>query len=114
VKGRRVELNAFTRDALVAWLEEKLEEHGVEKFIPDDEILAVAFRRAREHAAVQELIDSEIGALREKLKDTPVPDDLRAEVEEAQADDPARTWDSIVMELAVCKVRNSEKEPHDD
>jgi hypothetical protein len=85
----------------VAWLEEKLEEHGVEKFIPDDDTLADAYRRAREHAAVQELIDNGIGMLREKFKDAPVPDDLRAEVVEALTADPARPWDSIVMELAA-------------
>jgi hypothetical protein len=100
-EGRRVELNAFTSDGLVAWIEEKLEEHGVEKFVPDNDVLADAFRRAREHAAVQKLINKEIGALRKKLEGLPVPDDLRDEVEEALADDPARTWDSIVMELAA-------------
>jgi Glycosyl transferase family 2 len=100
VAGRRVELNAFTSDALVAWIEGKLQEHGVEKFIPDDEILVDAYRRANEHAAVQELIDKEIGALREKLRGAPVPEDLRDEIEKAQAADPTRSWDSIVMELA--------------
>ena len=34
-RGQRVELNAFTSDAFVEWLESKLEEQGVVKVIPD-------------------------------------------------------------------------------
>jgi hypothetical protein len=33
--GQRVELNAFTSDALIAWLEGKLKEHGIRKVVPD-------------------------------------------------------------------------------
>ena len=44
---RRVELNAFASDALVAWIERKLEEHGVAKIVPDDDTLANAYRRMR-------------------------------------------------------------------
>ena len=41
---RRVELNAFTSDQLVEWIEEKLEEHGVEKVVPEEDTLAAAAR----------------------------------------------------------------------
>ena len=40
----RVELNAFTSDQLIEWIEEKLAEHGVEKVVPDDETVAAAAR----------------------------------------------------------------------
>jgi hypothetical protein len=104
---RRVELNAFTSDALVVWIEQKLAEHGVKKLVPDDTTLADAFRRANEHVAVQEMIDKSIGALRERLKDAPVPAHLRLELEKGLAANPTRTWDSIVMELAA-KLRSKE------
>ena len=39
---RRVELNAFTSDQLIEWIEEKLDEHGVEKVVPEEETLAKA------------------------------------------------------------------------
>ena len=42
--GRRVELNAMTSDQFVTFIEEKLEEHGVAKVIPDEELLAEAYR----------------------------------------------------------------------
>src|SRR5512147_732106 len=44
----RVELNAFASDELVEWIEGKLEEHGVRKVIPDQEMLAEAYRRQRQ------------------------------------------------------------------
>jgi hypothetical protein len=43
-RGRRVELNAL-RD-IVAWLDSKMEEHGVTKVIPESEVLETAYRRA--------------------------------------------------------------------
>jgi hypothetical protein len=97
----RVELNAFTSDALVTWIERKLVEHGVKKIVPDDSTLVAAYRRASEHAAVQKMIDEAVGALREKLKAAAVPADLRAQLEEGLAADPTRPWDSIVMDLAA-------------
>lgn len=46
LQSERVELNAFAGDELVKWLEGKLDEHGVQKVIPDDETLERAYRRA--------------------------------------------------------------------
>lgn len=45
-RGRRVELNAFTSDHFVEWLDSKFAEHGVKKVVPDEEILEQAYRRA--------------------------------------------------------------------
>ena len=52
--GRRVELNAFTSDQFIEWLEAKLRLHGVKKVIPDGKTLAEAYRRSR---ALNELDD---------------------------------------------------------
>src|SRR5690349_15106882 len=38
----RVELNAFTSDRLVEWIEGKLDEHGVEKVVPGPDVLLQA------------------------------------------------------------------------
>ena len=48
LKDSRVELNAFTSDELVAFIERKLAEQGVKKVIPDDATLAEAYRRRRQ------------------------------------------------------------------
>jgi hypothetical protein len=44
--GNRVELNAFTSDKLIEWIERKLKQHGVEKVVPTKEVLELAYRRA--------------------------------------------------------------------
>ena len=46
--GQRVELNAFTSEQLIRWLEAKLEKHGIKKLVPDDETLIKAYRRTFE------------------------------------------------------------------
>jgi hypothetical protein len=61
---RRVELNAFASDELVAWVEKKLIAHGVKKLIPDDATLASAYQRASEYDAVQKAIDKTVRELR--------------------------------------------------
>jgi hypothetical protein len=97
----RVELNAFTSDALVEWIEGKLIARGVKKIVPNDDTLAAAYRRASEHVAIQRMIDDAVEALRVKLRAMAIPTNLRAELERGLAEDPTRTWDSIVMELAA-------------
>jgi hypothetical protein len=95
--GRRVELNAFTSDKLVQWLEAKLDEHGIEKVVPDDETLAAAYRRACEVAKIQKAIDRIA-----KAKDTAeVPEDLAQTIRERLAEDPSEPWDQVLAEIAA-------------
>jgi hypothetical protein len=96
----RVELNAFTSDGLVAWLERKLNEHGIQKVIPDDETLAAAYQRARESADVQLIIDEAIRRRRARPSQIIIPADLRARVEKALNEDRGRPWDEVVAEMA--------------
>src|SRR4029450_220793 len=42
--NERVELNAMTSDALIEMIERKLKDHGLEKVVPDDELLADTYR----------------------------------------------------------------------
>ena len=97
---RRVELNAFTSDALVHWIEGKLAEHGVKKVVPDDATLADAFRRAREQSEVQVVITKAVKTWRQSASVSAVPPNLRALLEQALNDNPERTWDSVVREIA--------------
>jgi hypothetical protein len=45
-RGQRVELNAFTAEALIAWIESKLRQHRITKLVPDKATLTQAYRRA--------------------------------------------------------------------
>jgi hypothetical protein len=97
---RRVELNAFASDELVAWVEKKLIAHGVEKLIPDDATLASAYQRASEYTAVQKAIDKTVRELRKTMTTAEVPVDLREKVTEGLAANSKLPWDWIVTDIA--------------
>jgi hypothetical protein len=95
---RRVELNAMTSDQLVRFIEGKLDEHGVEKVIPDEGTMTDAYRRAYEACAVQTKIDEMVAEIR-KRPPIDVPPDLAAKIEAAFEQDPARPWDAVIARL---------------
>jgi DNA topoisomerase VI subunit B len=95
-KGRRVELNAFTSDQFVEWLESKLKEHGVTKVIPDTATLEQAYRRAaglKRCQAILERAVAEIGAYADNVE---VPEDLAERVREQLAHAPGQAWDDAI------------------
>jgi len=98
-RGNRVELNAFTSDQFVEWLDSKLTKHGVEKVIPDEETLEQAYRRAAAVRRYQEIVDGaddEISTYAEGLK---LPGDLHEQLAEMLGEDPALPWDEALAEL---------------
>lgn len=95
--GRRVELNAFTNDHLIAWLERKLQTHGVTKLIPTDDVLAVAYRRATRIHAVNRLIAESEQQTGDR---TPIPSQLRDRVQQMLKETPTMPWDAAVAEIA--------------
>lgn len=97
---RRVELNAMASDQLVAFIEGKLNEHGIGKIIPDDETLASAYRRMRRQVAVQAKIDKTLEEFGDEDEGLPVPTDLRARIEKQLQKDRATSWDKVVREIA--------------
>jgi hypothetical protein len=98
-KPQRVELNAFTSDALIAWIEAKLAEHGVRKVIPDEETLAHAYRRAHEACVVQGKIDDLVAEIRKNPTAIEVPAGLRARIETAFKANPALPWDAVIASI---------------
>jgi hypothetical protein len=72
--GRRIELNAMTSPQFITFLENQLQAHGVEKFIPDDDVLASAYRRACKLVRLQRLIDRELSEQGDE--EIPIPEDL--------------------------------------
>jgi hypothetical protein len=95
--GERVELNAMTSDQLIAWLERKFAEVGIEKLIPDDATLAKAYRRAVQRARVQQAIDDAITNL-EEADDIAVPDDLADRIRDTLTGS-ARAWDDVLIDV---------------
>ena len=76
--NERVELNAMTSDALVAMIERKLNEHGLTKVIPDDELLRKTYRAFHRSQQLREKFEEMERAFEEtKVK---APKDLRDRV----------------------------------
>ncbi|MPZ58741.1 MAG: hypothetical protein GEU91_20070 [Rhizobiales bacterium] len=96
----RVELNAFASDDLIAFIERKLEEHGVEKVIPDEATLADAYRRMRRQAVVQEKIEEVLAELDDDEAELAVPENLRAQIEEVFSTKRHVRWDAVVSAIA--------------
>ena len=94
--GTRVELNELPSDKFIEFVEGKLEQHGVEKVVPDPDTLAKAWRHARAAQEINRLIE------RVNTKDQqgePPPDDLEERVREKLEDDPALSWSEAVLEV---------------
>jgi DNA topoisomerase VI subunit B len=110
--GERVELNAMTSDQLIAWLERKLAEVGVQKVIPDQAALAKAYRRAMHQKRVQEAIDEALGYIDED-ENIAIPDDLEARIRE-RLDGSAKAWDQVLWELVADDEIEADEEDVDD
>lgn len=94
--GRRVELNAMDARQFLDWLEDKLQDVGVEKFIPDDaDAIKAAWRRAW---LIAEL-NKAIAQAAETLPQPPEPpDDIAEQVRAKLAQHPAMRWDAALIE----------------
>jgi hypothetical protein len=99
--GERVELNAFTSDHLVRWIEAKLQQHGIQKVVPDDETLQAAYRRAvaLKHldAHLEELLEEATRAGQE----VSIQPDLRERVLKELKEHPDLPWDKAMYRLAL-------------
>lgn len=93
--GQRVELNAMDAQQFVTWLEKKLEEQGVNKFIPDDDAaLKAAWCRAWRIKELNRIIEEAALTLPEP---PPPPDDLPERVRLALEARPTLRWDAALL-----------------
>ena len=90
--GERVELNAMTSEQILEWLEAKLEEHGVEKLVPDDDTLERAYQRAVGRDRAQEAIEK----VTRDLDAVKAPEGLADLVREHLDENATDTWEEAV------------------
>jgi hypothetical protein len=100
LSGRRVELDAFTAPEFIEWLEAKLGEHLPDRLIPDDDVLADAYRRAVAAAKINKAIAEVRVAAIEEARSTEVPESLRSQLEEAMEDGEG-AWDQALYDLVA-------------
>jgi 5S rRNA maturation endonuclease (ribonuclease M5) len=94
--GKRVELNAMTSEQFVEWLEGKLEKYQIEKVVPEEEELMIAYRRA----VLGQKIEGFIEEQKKEVENYKVPSDLKSRVESYLEKNPAESWDSVVWDIA--------------
>jgi hypothetical protein len=95
-RGRRVELNAFTSDQFVEWLERKLKEHGIAKVVPDQATLEIAYRRAAGIARCQDILDKAISEVDSYTAGLTIPKKLRTLLNKKLVASPTMAWDDAL------------------
>jgi len=97
--GKRVELNAFSSDDFVDWIESKLREHRVKKVVPDSETLLIAYHRAALTNILNEKLESFIDVARKDVAKLN-PQQLTQKVEKRLNQNPKMPWDQAVADIA--------------
>jgi hypothetical protein len=100
--GQRVELNMFTSEDLVAYVEQKLQEHNVEKVIPGEQTLELAWQRAHRGIRVNAIIDGEDVDLDKAIPSA--PGDLAEQIKTAFDEDDTQSWDEALWAIATVAV----------
>jgi hypothetical protein len=99
-EGQRVELNAFSSDHFVKWLEAKLAAAGVVKLIADDDTLRAAYRRAVYVHAMNATLRTFHETAQARASAAVPPVDLRQSVAQ-RIDGTTLAWDAAVADIAA-------------
>jgi DNA topoisomerase VI subunit B len=104
--GRRVEINAFTAPQFIQFLETKLTLHLPTKFVPADDILMAAYRRAVVINEINAAVEMASASAIRKAAVADVPASLRQQIEDSK-----EPWDIAVYNLAKRVVQPTHDVP---
>jgi len=97
----RVELNAFTSEDFIKWLEEKLDDQGVEKVIPDDALLNKVYGRIKSLELLRKFFEEHRKDLEAEIKKLKAPKNLRKKVVQHLDKYGDVPWDIALTELEL-------------
>jgi hypothetical protein len=97
--GHRVELNAFTSGNLVAWIEAKLQQHGITKVMPSHEDLVLAYRRAFALERVKKSLKAISAEAIAAAEAAEIPEGLMDWLAATILEKPEMPWDNAVARL---------------
>lgn len=101
LEGQRIELNAMDSQQFIDWLEEKLQEAGVTKVVPEIETLKAAYRRAVLVArANQKLAEVQAEWNTNGHSQVAIPGDLAKQIRELITG-TSRSWDDAILDVAA-------------
>ena len=95
--NERVELNAMTSDALIAMIERKLEAYGLEKVVPDDDLLAETYRAFHRSQRLRERFEEMEQQFDKEADAADIPDDLKEQVRAILAEHADLRWDDAIQ-----------------
>jgi hypothetical protein len=93
----RVELNAMTSDALVAMIERKFNAYGLEKVVPDDDLLAKTYRAFHRSQQLRERFEEMEQQFDKEAVAADIPEDLEHRVREVLAEHADLRWDDAIQ-----------------
>jgi hypothetical protein len=96
LQKERVELNALTSTDFIRFIEDKFQQYGVEKLVPDDEVMRRHARRVIEQCLTVKVMDESKKRIAKEAALIPLPENLQQQVEARLADNPAQSWDDAV------------------
>jgi hypothetical protein len=96
---RRVELNAMTSRQLVDLVEAAFAAHGVEKVIPDDDVLEQHARHRFRIMLTNESLIKKAKKIEKQAATRPLPADLAEQVRTLLEAEPALSWDQALVRL---------------
>jgi hypothetical protein len=93
----RVELNAMTSDALIEMIERKLKDYGLEKVIPDNDLLAETYRAFHSSHQLREKFKEIEDEFEEEDNEIQVPENLKEQVRAVLAEHGDLRWDDAIQ-----------------
>jgi hypothetical protein len=93
---RRVELNAMTSPQFVAFLEQKLKEHGIAKVVPDEDELEKSYKFFVRNLAIEKVVERELKNQKFDDDAVKVPDNLAGQVKKILSARKQLRWDSAL------------------
>ena len=94
--GRRVELNAFRSADFIKWLEEKLEQSGIQKVVPDEQQLVDQYVDCERERLMDIELESVRRRVEKKLKNFGSPAELPDLVRQQFDVNPFLSWENAV------------------
>jgi DNA topoisomerase VI subunit B len=98
-RNRRVELNMLTSEQFVELVEARLVEKGVQKIVPEPEVLETAYRRAYEVRLINAAVQAAAEDAAVRARAVVIPDHLSEHVRAALKANPRMPWDDAIARL---------------